>query len=114
MLTPHVLMFDHSDSLTTQSPIVTERIANDISQFEKNTSKTENGKEKGKGKGKRTSTPTNKNRIRKKQTNEAKEEKEESNCCSVCSKEYGESPDWICCDNCDKWLHGHCADIHTE
>lgn len=116
MLTPHVFMSDHSDNDTNHmSPKVTEKVTYDInSRADKNTPKKGKCMGKGKGKGKRSSTSANKSKVKKQKANEAEEEKEDSNCCSVCSKEYDESPDWICCDSCDKWVHGHCVGIHTE
>ena len=59
---------------------------------------------------KRVGKSNTKRKSKKKKQIEENQETEE-NSCSVCSGKYDDSPNWILCDDCDKWVHGECAGI---
>ena len=76
----------------------------------------ERGKGRGKGKGKRTKkTAVGKGKQRKMHKSGNTELSDENkDCFPICFGEFDESPNWIQCDDCNKWVHGDCVGIVTE
>ncbi|XP_053381943.1 uncharacterized protein LOC128549355 [Mercenaria mercenaria] len=117
MLTPQVFIsIDSNEDASENVPNISigDEPMLEVSEPEESSNKKAKGKGKGKRKGKSSTISQSKGKKSKRRKDDVEAESEESNCCLICFETFDDSPNWICCDRCNKWVHGHCVGIQTE